>query len=124
MDCKQQPCRVRLLNDLLTATSIFVVFFVNSLQEQMSFNLTTYVTSSFALQGLLPVASIMSSIIGGVMKIPVAKILDLWGREQGFAVMTAVCTLGLILMAVCTNVETYAAAQVRLDDYRQLEQCN
>lgn len=26
--------------------------------------------------------------------------------------MTALCTIGLILMAVCRNVETYAAAQV------------
>lgn len=27
--------------------------------------------------------------------------------------MTALCTLGLVLMAACKNVETYAAAQVR-----------
>lgn len=26
--------------------------------------------------------------------------------------MTVLCTIGLVLMAVCTNVETYAAAQV------------
>lgn len=26
--------------------------------------------------------------------------------------MTVLCTIGLILMAVCTNVETYAAAQI------------
>ncbi|CAL3967788.1 unnamed protein product, partial [Diplocarpon coronariae] len=38
-------------------------------------------------------------------------LLDLWGRAEGFALMTVIATIGLLLMAVCRNVETYAAAQ-------------
>lgn len=54
----------------------------------------------------------MSGIIGGVLKLPLAKILDIFGRPQGFALMTAFLVLGLILMASCNSVQVYAAAQI------------
>ncbi len=54
----------------------------------------------------------MSSIIGGLVQLPLAKVLDIWGRPQGYALMSLFLTLGLMMMAVCRNVETYAAAQV------------
>ena len=54
----------------------------------------------------------MSSIIGGVLKLPLAKVLDIWGRPQGFLITVVFMEIGLIMMAVCENVETYAAAQV------------
>lgn len=50
--------------------------------------------------------------MSGVLKLPIAKLLDLWGRAEGFAFMTLIGTTGLLLMAVCRNVETYAVAQV------------
>ena len=54
----------------------------------------------------------MSSIIGGLFKIPLAKILDTWGRPQGLALATLLWLLGFVMMAACRNVQTYAAAQV------------
>lgn len=54
----------------------------------------------------------MSSIIGGLAKIPTAKILDTWGRPQGIGLMTFIWVIGYIMMATCKNVQTYAAAQV------------
>lgn len=45
--------------------------------------------------------------------IPMAKILDLWGRAEGFLFMGALSMLGLVLMAVSQNLATYCAAQVR-----------
>lgn len=74
--------------------------------------LTPYVTSSFSLHSLTAATGIMSSIIGGLARIPLAKILDTWGRPQGMALMTFIWMLGFIMMAACNNVETYAAAQV------------
>ncbi len=55
---------------------------------------------------------VMSSIIGGVLKLPLAKILDIFGRPQGFAIMASFLVVGLVLMAACNNVQTYAAAQI------------
>lgn len=45
--------------------------------------------------------------------IPMAKLLDVWGRAEGFLLMLCLCTLGLILMAASKNLPTYCAAQVR-----------
>lgn len=82
------------------------------MQQGMANSLTPYVTSSFQLHSLTATTSIMSSIIGGLTKLPLAKVLDIWGRPHGFALMVFFLTLGLIMMAGCNNVETYAAAQV------------
>lgn len=100
-------------NELYCAyAGIFLIFFVNSLQQQTTGNLTPYVTSSFALHSLVATISIVSSIVGGVLKLPIAKMLDLWGRVEGYCVMLTLTLIGLIMMAACKNVTTYAAAQV------------
>lgn len=54
----------------------------------------------------------MSSLFGGLTKLPLAKILDTWGRPQGLLLMLFIWVIGFIMMAACNNVETYAAAQV------------
>lgn len=54
----------------------------------------------------------MANIIGGLSKIPLAKILDSWGRPQGMSLMLIIWVVGFIMMAGCNNVQTYAAAQV------------
>ncbi|KAK5693150.1 MFS siderochrome iron transporter 1 [Elasticomyces elasticus] len=100
-------------NDLIFAyVWIWVIYFVNSMQQTMTNSLTPYVTSAFQEHSLTAAVSIMSSIIGGLSKLPLAKILDIWGRPQGFAIMVFFMTIGLIMMAGCNNVQTYAAAQV------------
>jgi len=44
--------------------------------------------------------------------IPIAKLLDVWGRAEGFALMVGFATLGLILMASATHLAVFCAAQV------------
>ena len=48
----------------------------------------------------------------GLFKLTLAKILDIWGRPQGLMLMLAVWVVGIITMAACRDVTTYAAAQV------------
>lgn len=91
---------------------IWILYFVDALQSGMSTSFYPYVTSSFALHSLTATTSIMSSLIGGLFKLPLAKILDIWGRPQGFCAMLGCLTIGLIMMAGCNGVKTYAAAQV------------
>ncbi|OMP86129.1 Siderophore iron transporter mirB [Diplodia seriata] len=97
---------------IITGVFIYICSFVNSLQQQITTNLGVYVTSSFMLHSLYSTTSVLSSVIGGVSKFPIAKIIDIWGRVEGFILMTVLCTIGLVMMAACENVETYAAAQV------------
>jgi cadmium resistance protein CadD (predicted permease) len=54
----------------------------------------------------------MSSIIGGVLKLPLAKILDILGRPQGFMLTVIFIVLGLIMMAACNTVQVFAAGQI------------
>lgn len=82
------------------------------MQQGMSASLGPYVTSDFQFHSLTAATGIMSSLIGGLFKLPLAKILDIWGRPQGFALTMLLLVVGLVMMAACQNVETYAAAQV------------
>ncbi|KAF2498218.1 siderophore iron transporter [Lophium mytilinum] len=100
-------------SSLITAyLLIWLIAFVDAMQQGMANALTPYVTSDFALHSLTATTGIMSSLIGGLSKLTLAKILDIFGRPQGFLFMVVLLTLGLIMMAACNNVETYAAAQV------------
>ncbi|EER24213.1 Major Facilitator Superfamily protein [Coccidioides posadasii C735 delta SOWgp] len=92
--------------------NIWLIYFVTSMQEVVLRSLNPYVTSSFSLHSLTAATTVMSSIIGGLSKIPLAKILDTWGRPQGLALTLFIWVIGYIMMAACKNVQTYAAAQV------------
>lgn len=91
---------------------IWCIYFIDTVQQSTTGSLTPYVTSSFQQHSLTATTSIMSSIIGGVLKLTLAKVLDVWGRPHGYAISVVLTTLGLVMMAACQNVETYAAAQV------------
>lgn len=72
-----------------------------------------YVTSDFESHSLLNVIYVVANSISAACFIPLSKILDLWGRAEGFLVMVTFATLGLILMAACENLATFCAAYVR-----------
>ncbi|KAL1794328.1 hypothetical protein ACET3X_007749 [Alternaria dauci] len=91
---------------------IWWIYFVTALQEVVVRAMNPYVTSAFRKHSLTAATGIMSSIIGGLSKIPLAKLLDMWGRPQGLLLSLCVWMVGYIMMASCQNVETYAAAQV------------
>lgn len=92
--------------------SMWLLYAVNAFQSNVTSNLSAYVTSDFEQHSLLPVAYIVSSAISAAIYLPLAKVLDLWGRAEGFTIMASMATLGLILMASCNSIQTFAAAQV------------
>lgn len=91
---------------------IWVIYFVMLMQQGALAALTPFVTSAFQEHSLTPTVTVISSIIGGVFKLTLAKILDVFGRPQGYLLSIILTTLGLIMMAACNTVELYAAAQV------------
>ncbi|PVH69258.1 siderophore iron transporter [Cadophora sp. DSE1049] len=97
---------------IATYVIIWWIYFVVALQEVVIRAMNPYVTSAFRKHSLTAATGIMSSIIGGLSKIPLAKLLDMWGRPQGLLLSLFVWMVGYIMMASCKNVETYAAAQV------------
>lgn len=91
---------------------IWIVYLVMLMQQGVAASLTPYVASSFQEHSLTPTISVLSSIFGGVCCLPTAKMIDVFGRPQGFAFSLGITTLGLIMMVATKNVQTYAAAQI------------
>ena len=91
---------------------IWLVYFVQGLVSNISSALIPYVTSDFALHSLTPTTSVISSVVGGVTNLSIAKFLDIFGRPHGFLLCAILATIGLIMSAACNNVEAYAASQV------------
>lgn len=91
---------------------MWFLYLTNAFQASITSNLTPFVTSSFEEHSLLTVITIVSNSMAAAVYIPTAKLLDLWGRAEGFATMVCFATLGLILMAATQSLAMYCAAQV------------
>ena len=98
---------------LTTSRSIWLLYFVNAFQSSLFSNLLPFVTSDFESHSLLNVIYIVADAMTAAIYIPLSKVLDVWGRAEGFLVMSFSATLGLILMAVSHNLPTFCAAYVR-----------
>lgn len=81
-------------------------------QNYIDTALNPYVTSSFGSHGLLTVGNVMSTALGGCIPLATAKVIDIWGRVEGFVFMLILAVVGIIMKAICKNVETYIAAHV------------
>ncbi|KAF3484456.1 siderophore iron transporter mirB [Arthroderma uncinatum] len=91
---------------------IWLIYFVEGMLSATTGILTPYVTSAFAMHSFTPTVGILSSVIGGVTNLTLAKILDVFGRPQGYLFCIVLATVGLAMMAACSSVQAYAAAQV------------
>jgi MFS family permease len=91
---------------------MWFLYLTHAFQSSITSTLTPYITSSFTHHSLLTTISIVSNSLAAALYIPTAKLLDLWGRAEGFAIMVCFATLGLVLMAICTSLPTFCAAQV------------
>ncbi|KAF2124426.1 siderophore iron transporter-like protein mirB [Dothidotthia symphoricarpi CBS 119687] len=111
--------RVRAITAIWTKKTLFSMFcllylidFVEFLQNSVDTALNPYITSSFSSHGLLTVSNVMATALSGCIPLATAKIVDIWGRVEGFMAMLLIVLVGMIMKAVCRNVETYFAAHV------------
>jgi len=54
-------------------------------------------------------ASILGAIIGGVLKLPIAKTLNLWGRAEAWFLFLGVYILGIIISTTFHGTAGYSA---------------
>jgi uncharacterized membrane protein len=92
--------------------SMFLLYFVNAFRSAITSNLGAYVVSGFEAHSLIPVIAIVGNVMSAASYMLVAKVLNLFDRSYGFAFMTLLGVVGLILSATCTNIATYCAAEV------------
>jgi hypothetical protein len=53
----------------------------------MSSSLLPFVVSNFGLHGLMTATGIVSNLVAGVSKLPLARVIDVIGRTQGLCIM-------------------------------------
>ncbi|XP_014553622.1 hypothetical protein COCVIDRAFT_29193 [Bipolaris victoriae FI3] len=99
--------------DLIVAyIMVWLIEFILTWTSGTVGTLTPYITSSFREHSLTALTGVIASIVGGLWKLPYAKIMNVWGRPPALCLGVAFTTVGLIMMAACNNVQTYCAAQV------------
>jgi MFS family permease len=94
--------------------SIWFLYFVNAFQSTVFSSLSPYVASSFTAHSLSGVPTALADAFSAAIYIPVGKMMDTWGRAEGFLVMTCFATLGLVLLAACDSFAIYCTAYVSL----------
>lgn len=68
--------------------------------------------ASFTNAPAYTTAQILATIIGGVLKLPIAKVLNIWGRTEGYVVFLGVYVLGILIIAASNGPDSYAAGYV------------
>ncbi|KAE8381788.1 major facilitator superfamily domain-containing protein [Aspergillus bertholletiae] len=91
---------------------IWVCFFMLAFHSSLGGNVLANAYANFKTAPEISTAAILATIIGGVMKLPIAKILNVWGRAEGMVVFTGVFLLGNIVLASCKGPNGYAAGYV------------
>ncbi|KAI2768350.1 hypothetical protein DTO012A8_6451 [Penicillium roqueforti] len=97
---------------MVAYVSIFLMAFCTSLEGQTVMSLSAYATSSFSKHSLISTVLVIQNVVNAVIKPPMAKIADVFGRFEAFCLSILIYVLGYIQMAGSTNVQTYASAQI------------
>ncbi|EMC99081.1 hypothetical protein BAUCODRAFT_31368 [Baudoinia panamericana UAMH 10762] len=86
--------------------------FATSLESQTTINLAVYATSAFSAHSLVSTVLVVQGVVLSVVKPPMSKIADVFGRFEGFTLSVFIYVIGYIQQAAANNVKTYAAAQI------------
>ncbi|KAL4964681.1 siderochrome-iron transporter MirC [Aspergillus stella-maris] len=97
---------------IIAYISIFLMAFCTSLEGQTVMSLSAYATSAFSKHSLISTVLVVQNVVNAVVKPPMAKIADVFGRFEAFCISILIYVLGYIQMAASTNVQTYASAQI------------
>ncbi|KAJ5102738.1 hypothetical protein N7532_003267 [Penicillium argentinense] len=97
---------------MIAYVSIFLMAFCTSLESQTVMSLSAYATSAFSKHSLISTVLVVQNVVNAVIKPPMAKVADVFGRFEAFCVSILIYILGYIQMAASTNVQSYASAQI------------
>jgi hypothetical protein len=91
---------------------MWFIYLTNGFQSSVNGTLQPYAVSEWESHSLIPVINVVASSMQAAVFIPLSKILDLWGRAEGFLLMVVMATVGMAMMAGSHNLPTYCAAYV------------
>lgn len=91
---------------------VWIIYFLDAFEGPTGWQLTPFVTSEFQLHGLTALTGVVSQLVAGLFRLPLAKFLDVYGRPEGLLLCVVLMTLGSIMMAATNSVQMYCAAEV------------
>ncbi|EEP75905.1 siderophore iron transporter mirC [Uncinocarpus reesii 1704] len=97
---------------IIAYLGIFLMSTCTSLEGQTVMSLSPYATSSFSKHSLISTVLVVQNVTNAVIKPPMAKIADVFGRFEAFCISVLIYILGYVQMAASKNVQTYASAQI------------
>ncbi|KAI5296074.1 hypothetical protein KEM52_005809 [Ascosphaera acerosa] len=94
-----------------TFAMIYVLSFLDTLMESTDTTWSQFVTSDLGEHPLITTVQTLSTIVGGVVALPIAKIINVWGRPEALSLLLLLEIIGLIIKAATKNIYQYAAGK-------------
>ncbi|KAK4870757.1 hypothetical protein LT330_005105 [Penicillium expansum] len=91
---------------------IWICTFMLAFHSNISGFLINYIQGGFKTAPQVSTSYILANIVGGVLKLPLGKTLNLWGRAEALVVSTSIYLLGMVILAACEGPNGYAAGYV------------
>ncbi|CAG8020304.1 unnamed protein product [Penicillium salamii] len=88
---------------------IWVCFFMLAFHSSIGLNVIVNAYANFSSAPEISTAAILATVVGGVVKLPIAKILNIWGRAEALTIFTCLFLLGIIVLASCNGPSGFAA---------------
>ncbi|KAI6777623.1 uncharacterized protein J7T54_003358 [Emericellopsis cladophorae] len=111
--------RIEAVSKAWTTTSLVIAYValllianVTSLEIQVTGIMVRFATSDFLLHSLVSTIYVVQGVVSSVIKPPMGKIADVFGRLEAFTITIAAYTIGYCMQADSSNVETFAGAQI------------
>jgi MFS family permease len=71
-----------------------------------------FATSAFQQHSLVSTVTVIQGVVSAVIKLPMGKIADVFGRLESFVITILLYTIGYIQQASSANVRSFASAQI------------
>lgn len=97
---------------IVSYVTLFLIANVTSFELQITTLLTPFATSAFKQHSLVSTVTVIQGIVSAVIKPPMGKIADVFGRVESFSITIFLYTIGYIQQAASNNVTTFASAQI------------
>ncbi|RMD41972.1 hypothetical protein DV735_g3162, partial [Chaetothyriales sp. CBS 134920] len=94
---------------IFTYFCLWSVYLLWRFEGSFERNLGPNIQSLFGKHSYLATVSLAANIASGAVYMPLAKILDKYGRVYAFLGMNLITIMGTILIAACENIATYIA---------------
>ncbi|EPX72081.1 siderophore-iron transporter Str2 [Schizosaccharomyces octosporus yFS286] len=91
---------------------LYLLAFATSLEQQTTVSLQRYATSNFSAHSNLATINLVSNILLAVVRAPMVKAGDVFGRTESITLALCMAVFGYVLLACSRNIGTFTLAYI------------